>query len=106
MNKFKEWLESQPNTILNLEEKRSSRILECSSSEILNQQVESRLGVIRLEEQIKLHNKLISSKDASNIAYNFKESGGTIVESQGLKITINVSGQLFEIPKMFTKFKI
>ena len=72
-------------------------------SDLIGSLVESRLGIERLEMQIEKHNADFAPLEIGILAKQFKNSGGRIVGTDALTLTVEVAKGKFAIPKLYTK---
>ena len=98
---FRYWLEKQPKSELKFPSiSKPNRINE--NTEGLGVDVESRLGICRLEVEIKKYNETIDN--ITDLAKYFKENGGKVIEQRdNLMVFIETTAGSFVIPKMYTK---
>lgn len=89
---FRKWLSDQsPNVKM---EKKSNSVPQDIT-------VECRLGLTRLEMQMKKHNPELTNIET--LAQEFKEDGASVKEDDGINLMLETSSGKFKLPKLYTK---
>jgi len=95
LHEFRSWLAKQQEP-----KPRKKKVKSKLTEAMIGKCVESRLGLLRLEQKITESNK---TDIADILADDFKENGGKIVGVSELMVEVEVASGKFLIPKIYTK---
>lgn len=98
---FRYWMAKRPQSDFAIGKIEQNNGNKDSSDSHIGHSVESRLGIVRLEQQIEKHNNDL--KEVKVIAKDFKDHGGQVVDVDDMCFIIETKLGVFNLPSVYTK---